>query len=199
MSDPHTLREIAGLGAEPNHLKDSAVVMIDCQNTYREGVMQLVGVEPALEECRRLVERARAAGVPLLHVQHDSGPGSPYDITAEIGAIATPVAPAGEEPIIVKHRPSSFFETDLDARLKELGVENLILAGFMTHMCVNSTARSAFNLGYRPTVVAGATATRDLPTPDGGVIKARDLHNASLAGLADLFAVVVDKVDDIPD
>ncbi len=69
--------------------------------------------------------------------------------------------------------------------------------GFMTHMCVNSTARAAFNHGYRPTVVAGAAATRALPTSSGGVIPAKTLHDASLAGLRDLFAVVVERGDEV--
>jgi len=74
-----------------------------------------------------------------------------------------------------------------------------VIAGFMTHMCVNSTARGAFNLGYRPTVVAGATATRPLPTATGGVVAASVLQEASLAALSDLFAVVVPRADDLPE
>ncbi len=89
-------------------------------------------------------------------------------------------------------------QTDLHDRLQGLGRDNVIFAGFMTHMCVNSTVRGAFNLGYKPTVVGSATATRDLPTASGGVLAARDLHDASLTSLADLFAVVVDKADDLP-
>lgn len=69
----------------------------------------------------------------------------------------------------------------------------------MTHMCVNSTARGAFNLGYAPTVVAAATATRTLPGVDGASVPAQALHTASLAAVADLFAVVVPKASDIPD
>ena len=69
----------------------------------------------------------------------------------------------------------------------------------MTHMCVNSTARGAFNLGYAPTVVAGATATRALPGPAGDPVPAAAMQAASLAALADLFAVVVAKSADIPD
>jgi nicotinamidase-related amidase len=67
----------------------------------------------------------------------------------------------------------------------------------MTHMCVNSTARGAFNLGYAPTVVASATATRSLPGI-GGDVSAEALQAASLAGVADLFAVVVPTVGDVP-
>ncbi len=83
--------------------------------------------------------------------------------------------------------------------LKAANATNLVLAGFMTHMCVNSTARGAFNLGYAPTVVAAATATRALPGVDGQPVAASVLHTASLAAMADLFAVVVPDAAEIPD
>ncbi|MDN5939994.1 MAG: isochorismatase family protein [Salinisphaera sp.] len=198
MSEAITLRQGLGLPDTPAALHDAALVLIDCQNTYRQGVMQLVGVEPALERAALLLRRARAAGIPIFHVRHDAGPGTPYDVSTEIGAISDEVAPAAGEPVITKSHPNSFVNTDLHEQLQAAGASNLVLAGFMTHMCVNSTARGAFNQGYAPTVVAAATATRDLPH-GGGVIAAQALHEASLAGIADLFGVVVADVDDLPD
>ncbi|HJE25477.1 MAG TPA: cysteine hydrolase [Methylorubrum populi] len=190
MTDLKTLRSLSGLPQEPAALTGSALVLIDLQNTYREGVMRLEGVEPAIREAKALLDRARDAGIPVFHVRHDSGPGSPYDVTAAIGQISDEVAPREGEPIITKGYPSSFIGTDLQAQLETAGVKDVILAGFMTHMCVNSTARSAFSLGFRPTVVAAATATRALPGPDGTTIPAAALQAASLAALGDLFAVV---------
>lgn len=195
MSDLKTLRGLSGLSPEPASLKRAALVLIDIQKTYREGVMRLSGVEPAVAEAAILLKRARESGVPVFHIQHNAGPGSPYDITAEIGQISQEVAPQDGEAVITKAFPSSFVGTDLEDRLKRAGVTDLILAGFMTHMCVNSTARSAFNLGFHPTVVASATATRDLPAPDGSVVPAAQLQAASLAGLGDLFAVIARDVD----
>lgn len=194
-----TLYTLTGRDPAPNPLSQSALIMIDCQNTYREGVMRLDGVEPALEQAKALLERARSQGTPIIHIQHDAGEGSPYDITTAIGAIADPVAPLGDEPVVVKNYPSSFEKTDLDERLKALGVEKLVLAGFMTHMCVNSTARAAFNNGYEVTVVAGATATRALPNPLGGEVPSSDVHASALAAIGDLFGVVVPSERDIPD
>ena len=198
MSSHVTLRGLLGLGDEPAVLPDSALIMIDCQNTYRHGVMQLDGAEDAFAEAARLLARARASGVPVFHVMHDAGPGSPYDITAEIGQISSEVAPADGEPVVVKHYPSSFFQTGLDDLLGKTGRRDLVLAGFMTHMCVSSTARDAFNLGYRPTIVASATATRELPVPGGMPVPAATLQTATLAGIADLFTLVVGKPDDLP-
>ncbi|MER2265457.1 cysteine hydrolase family protein [Methylobacterium oxalidis] len=197
MSDFKTLRDLSGLSPRPASLAGSALVMIDLQNTYREGVMRLDGVEAAIQEASDLLGRARAAGIPIFHVRHDAGPGSPYDVTAPIGQISDEVAPWGDEPVITKAYPSSFVGTDLQARLEAAGVEDVVLAGFMTHMCVNSTARSAFNLGFRPTVVASATATRDLRAPDGSVVPAAQMQAASLAALADLFAVVAPRSTDL--
>lgn len=191
MPNPTTLRNIAGLPATPPALADAALIMIDCQNTYREGVMALDGVEAALDEAARLLAAARRLGVPVFHIQHDAGPGSPYDIRERIGAIADKVAPLEGESVIVKHYPNSFVGTDLEAKLKASGRQQVVLAGFMTHMCVNSTARGAFNLGFSPTVVAAATATRNLPGADGQVIPAAAMQAAGLAALGDLFAIVV--------
>jgi nicotinamidase-related amidase len=186
-----TLRDVAGLSTQPTALREAALVLIDCQNTYREGTMKLVGVEEALAEAGHLLARARDAGIPIFHIQHDAGRGSPYDITTRIGQISDEVAPNASEPVITKHFPNSFIQTELEQQLRAAGVTNVILAGFMTHMCVNSTARGAFNLGFQPTVVAAATATRDLPAADGSVVAAPALQAASLAALGDLFAVIV--------
>lgn len=198
MSRP-TLRELAGLPAGPTSLADSALVLIDCQNTYTQGVMELEGVAAALDEAAVLLDRARSAGIPVIHVQHSDGPGSLYDIEGESGAIVAQVAPRDGESVVVKQFPNSFVQTDLDERLKAAGASNLVLAGFMTHMCVNSTARGAFNLGYAPTVVASATATRPLPGVDGAPVPASVLQASSLAALKDLFAVVVADAAAIPD
>ena len=113
-----TLRDLSGLPDTPSALADSALVMVDLQNTYRHGTMALVGVEAALEEARALLVRAREAGTPIFHIMHDAGTGSPYDLATELGQIADPVAPIEGETVIVKAYPNSFFGTELDAKLK---------------------------------------------------------------------------------
>jgi nicotinamidase-related amidase len=200
VSDPNTLRALAGLPLAPVSLADSVLVLIDCQNTYTRGVLELENVQPALDEAAALLDRARSAGIPVIHIQHSDGPGSLYDIEGDSGAIVDRVAPRDGEPVVVKHYPNSFVQTDLDERLKAHDASHLVLAGFMTHMCVNSTARGAFNLGYAPTVVAAATATRALPGLAGqDPVPAQAMQSASLAAVADLFAVVVPGAGDIPD
>jgi nicotinamidase-related amidase len=180
-------------------LAESVLVLIDCQNTYTRGVMELEGVQAALDEVAALLDRARSAGTSVIHIQHDDGVGSLYDIEGESGAIVDRVAPRDGEPVVIKNFPNSFVQTDLDAQLRALDASHLVLAGFMTHMCVNSTARGAFNLGYAPTVVAAATATRALPGVGQEPVSAQAMQAASLAAVADLFAVVVPAAGDIPD
>ena len=75
------------------------------------------------------------------------------------------------------------------------GGEGTPYAGFMTHMCVTFTAQGAFNLGYRPTVVADATATRSLAGPDGAPQPAETLQAAALTTIGDLFGVVVPNAE----
>ena len=199
MTNNVTLRQIAGMADQPAALADSTLIMIDCQNTYTQGVLELEGVQPALDQAAELLDRARSARIPIVHIMHDAGPGSPYDVRDQIGQIVDRVAPREGEPVVVKTFPNAFTGTDLDQRLTAAQGRDLILAGFMTHMCVNSTARGAFSLGHAPTVVAGATATRDLPGTDGRVVEAAALQAASLASIADLFGVVVPDVRSVPD
>lgn len=199
MSETVTLRQLSGMPDQPAPLSQTALIIVDAQNAYRSGPLELNGVEPALDECARLLARARALAIPVIHIQHDAGPGSPYDIRSDIGAIADKVAPRDGEPIVVKHYPNAFVGTELDARLKALGVTRVVIAGFMTHMCINSTTRGAFSLGYQVSVPAAATATRALPAPDGSVIDASTVQRVALAALADLFAVVVADSEAIPD
>jgi nicotinamidase-related amidase len=191
MTQNATLRQLVGLADQPAAMADSTLIMIDCQNTYTHGVMELEGVQPALDQAAELLDRARSARIPIVHIMHDAGEGSPYDVRGEIGQIVDRVSPREGEQVIVKTFPNAFTGTDLDEQLRAAPGRDLILAGFMTHMCVSSTARGAFSLGYRPAVVAGATATRALPGLGDRPVSAAALQAASLAGISDLFGIVV--------
>lgn len=198
MSKPKTLLQMAGADPQPPALSQSALVIIDAQNEYVDGKLPLTGVGPALDVIARLLGRARDVGAPVIHIVHQGKPGGAFDPQGPGGAIAGPAAPAEGETVIRKTLPNAFAGTELHEILKGLGATQLIVAGFMTHMCVSSTARGALDLGYATTVAADAVATRDLPGPAGGVIAADVLNMASLAALADRFAVVA-PVDRIPD
>lgn len=197
MTAPKTLFELAGATPRPHPLAEAAVVMIDAQEEYLSGHLPLVGIEPALEEGARLLEAARAAGRPVVHVQHAGKPGGLFDPESDFFAIAAPVAPRGGEAVVRKALPNAFAGTGLDATLKGLGAETLILGGFMTHMCVSATARAALDHGYACTILAPACATRDLPDGQGGVVPAAEIHRIELAALSDRFAMIATSLDQI--
>jgi nicotinamidase-related amidase len=200
IKSPPTLLEISGAALPPARLADSVVVLIDAQRVYVDGRLPLPGVRPALREAARLLARARAAGTPVIHVvQHGRPGGAICDPNGPDVAIADEVAPRPGESIIIKALPNSFARTALDETLQRLGRKHLIVAGFMTHMCVSTTVRSALDHGYATTVVAAACATRDLPDGRGGVLPAAIVQRANLAALADRFATVVETADGIPD
>ncbi|MER5639196.1 cysteine hydrolase family protein [Kitasatospora sp. NPDC002227] len=185
-----TLRTLNGFDQTPAALADSTLVLIDYQNTYTTGVMELDGWQGALDSAAELLRRAREAGAHVIHVQHDGGEGTPYDIHAEIGRIHPAVAPAEGEAVIVKQAPNSFHGTDLAEQIAAAGRKGLVLAGFMTHMCVLFSAEGAFLRGHHPTVVADACATR--PLHGAGVdLSAHQIHHGALATVADLYGVVV--------
>ena len=196
---PKTLLQMAGADLAPSKLSESTLVVIDAQNEYRSGALPLAGVDGAVQEIAALLARARAAGAPIVHVQHNGRPGGAFDLEAERGRIMREVAPECAEPVVQKPLPNAFADTDLAGKLEEAGRKQLIVTGFMTHMCVSSTARAALDHGYRVTIPAAACATRDLPAPDGGVMKAADLHRAALTALADRFAIIAKDAAAVPD
>lgn len=185
-----TLRELSGFDQTPASLDDATLILIDYQNTYTTGVLELTGWEPALDSAAALLARARNAGTPVIHVMNDGGEGSPYDIRTDIGRIHPRVAPIEGEPVVVKTVPNGFVGTDLGERIDAAGNENVIVAGFMTNMCVAFTAEGAFLRGNRPTVVADGCATRPLQTVVADV-SAEQLHHGALATITDLYGVVV--------
>ncbi|CAM5649611.1 cysteine hydrolase family protein [Streptomyces griseomycini] len=191
-----TLRQLNGLDDTPAKLADSTLVLIDYQNTYTTGVMELDGWQDALDAGARLLARARQEGAKVIHVVNDGGEGTPYDIRAEIGAIHPSVAPLDGEPVVVKKAPNAFVDTDLDRHVDAAGNGDLVIAGFMTHMCVAFTAQGAFLRGNRPTVVADACATRALPVADTE-LDAGQVHRGALATIADLYGVVVPSQKEI--
>jgi nicotinamidase-related amidase len=185
-----TLRELNGFDDTPPTLADSTLILIDYQNTYVGGVMELEGWEAALGSAAALLGRAREAGAKVIHVINDGGEGTPYDIRAEIGRIHPRVTPVEGEPVVVKRVPNAFVDTELGELVDAAGNKDVIVAGFMTHMCVTFTAEGAFLRGNRPTVVADACATRPLRST-GVDLPASQIHHSALATIGDLYGVVV--------
>ncbi|OKK04546.1 isochorismatase [Streptomyces sp. CB03234] len=191
-----TLRALNGFDDTPASLADATLIMIDYQNTYVRGVMELEGWQAALDSAAALLRRARAAGTKVVHVVNDGGEGTPYDIRTEIGRIHPSVAPVAGEPVVVKKTPNAFLDTDLGEHVDAAGTKDVVVAGFMTHMCVAFTAQGAFLRGNRPTVVADACATRALRSADTD-LPASQIHHSALATIADLYGVVVPSAESL--
>jgi nicotinamidase-related amidase len=190
MIAPKTLLELSGADLRPPRLRDAALVMIDLQNEYLTGPIALPDASSAIANAGKLLARARDAGAAIIHIAHKGRPGGLFDRDAERGAIVSALAPLPGEPVIEKGLPNAFAGTDLQARLAAIGRKDLVLAGFMTHMCISSTARAGLDLGYRITVDADSCATRDLPDGRGGAIAAAAIHDVTLAELSDRFAII---------
>lgn len=195
---PKTLFEMAGVKAVPVKLSNSVLLIIDAQREYTDGALPLAGVDAAIVETAKLLVRARKSGTPVIHVVH-KGRGAFFNPNGKYFEIVAPLHPQDGEAVIEKTRVSSFADTKLEEAIQRTGRKSLIIVGFMTHNCVSSTARAARDLGYATSIVAAATATRDLPDGKGGVIPAAVLQAVSLAGLADRNAVVVQGERDIQD
>ena len=183
-----TLFQLAGREMKPPRLADAVLILIDYQNEYLAGPLKLSGGVEAVDLAVSLLAAAREAGSKIIHVAHRGAAGGMFDRHHPRGAIIDALAPRDTEAVIEKIRPNGFSETELAACIGSSGTP-IILAGFMTHNCVSSTARAALDLGYQITVAGDACATRDLPSP-GGVIAAADIHAAELAALADRHACI---------
>ncbi|HLY96550.1 MAG: cysteine hydrolase family protein [Sideroxydans sp.] len=193
---PKTLFEMAGVKVEPARLSNSVLIIIDAQREYVDGALPLTGVNEAIAEIEQLLKRARKSGTPVIHVVH-KGKGRLFNPEGKYFEIVPALHPQDGETVIEKTRVSSFADTKLEGGIQRSGKRNLIIVGFMTHNCVSSTARAARDLGYVPTLVAAATATRDLPDGKGGIVPAVAVQAGSLAALADRTAWVVQAGRDI--
>jgi len=197
-SVPQTL--LARLGATPPlaRLADATLLVIDAQREYVDGALPLAGIDAALAVGGALLARARLAGTPVIHILHRGA--GPLFAPGTLGFDpAAPLIPQAGETVIEKTFANAFNATGLDAALTATGRKQLIVIGFMTHNCVSSTVRAARELGYACTVLAPATATRDLPDGRGGVIPAEQLQSASLVGLSDTMARIAWHAADIED
>lgn len=170
----------------------TALILIDIQNDYFPGGrMELVGSTEAAAAAARLLAAFRQTGWPVFHIKHESvRSGSIFFLPNTPGIeINHAVEPLADEPAIIKHYPNSFRETNLLDRLKSININQLLLCGMMTSMCVDATVRTAFDLGFECTVASDACATRDLSF-NGETIPASHVHGAFLAALGAVYATV---------
>jgi nicotinamidase-related amidase len=170
-----------------------ALLLVDIQNDYFPGgAMELIGSPEAGRQAGKLLQHFRRCGLPVIHIQHvATRQGATFFLPDTPGvAIHASVAPLPDEPMLVKHFPNSFRETLLYDLLQQREIDQLVIAGMMTHMCIDTTTRAAFDLGLQCRLAHDACATRDLSF--GGVeVPARQVQAAYLAALDELFAQVL--------
>jgi len=153
--------------------------------------MPLEEMDRAAARAVRLLAAFRERGLPIVHVRHlSTRPGATFFVPGTSGAdLHASVAPRAGEPVVEKNFPNAFRATDLEARLRAAGVDQLVIAGAMSHMCIDATARAAFDHGFKCTVAEDACATRALEFA-GRTLPARDVHAAFMAALAVPYAKI---------
>ena len=174
-------------------MADTALLIIDIQNDYFPGgTMELEGAEAAGARAGDAIRKARSQGMPVIHMRHlSTRPGATFFLPGTKGAeIHAFVAPQKGETVLEKSFPNSFRGTPLQKRLDQLDAKNLVVAGMMTHMCVDATVRHAADMGYKITLLGDACATRT-QSYNGESVPARQVHAAFLAALNGFYAKVI--------
>lgn len=171
----------------------TALLLVDIQNDYFPGgAMEVVGATEATIQAAKLLAAFRAKSLPVVHVRHIAArPGATFFLPGTSGAEIHPsVRPEADEPVFQKHFPNSFRETRLLEHLHGAGISRLVVAGMMTHMCIDTTVRAAVDLGFACSLAHDACATRSLSF-NGVQLPAETVQVAYLAALDGLFAKVL--------
>ncbi|MEE8877140.1 cysteine hydrolase family protein [Pseudomonas helleri] len=189
MSALKTMFQLTGRGYAAANLSNASLLIIDAQNEYLSGPLALSGMEAATANIALLLEAARKAKRPVVHVRHLGTVGGMFDPQGPRGEFIAGLESTGDEVVIEKRMPNAFNNTGLKEALEKLGHLDLIVCGFMSHSSVSTTVRAAKDYGFRCTLVEDACATRDLPTANG-VISATDVQRTEMAIMNDNFATL---------
>ncbi|NMZ71223.1 Nicotinamidase-related amidase [Pseudomonas peli] len=159
------------------------LVVVDLQNEYLPtGKLPLSGIEDAVAKASLVISHARRSGIPVFHVRHESDhEGAAIFVKGSSGAqIQQAVAPIDQEPVIVKKHINAFRDTDLKQQLDACDVQELVVIGAMSHMCIDAVVRAAVDMRYPVTVLHDACATLEL-TFRGVTVPAAHTHAAMMA------------------
>ncbi len=176
---------------------NTGLILVDFQNDYFPGGnMELVGIEEAATNAKLLLNKFRIIKSPVFHIQHISAlPGATFFLPQTYGAkINQMVAPKEDEIVVTKNFPNSFRGTSLLEMLKNENIDNLVICGAMSHMCIDATTRAAFDLGFSCNVAEDACSTKDLIFKSQ-TIKASDVHASFRAALSVPYAKVISTME----
>ncbi|SFP99845.1 Nicotinamidase-related amidase [Variovorax sp. PDC80] len=167
-----------------------AVLVIDMQRGLVDDAPRPHEAAAVIERINALTERARAAGVPVAFIQHENEVDLVFD--SERWQLAGALNTDTRDARLRKTTPDSFLRTSLDAWLSERGVKRVVVCGYSSEFCVDTTVRRAAGLGYAVTLAADAHTSHDKPHATGARIRAH--HNATLADITS-FGVPIRAVD----
>jgi len=173
-------------------MSKTALVIIDLQNDYFQGgKWALEGTEAAAIQAERLLKLFREKKLPVVHVRHEfPTDDAPFFAPNSHGAkIHDSVQSIEGEPVILKHQINSFRDTNLKSTLDKMKIENVLICGAMSHMCIDAVTRAANDFGYQCSVVHDACATLALEF-DGIKVPANHVHAAFMAALGFAYANV---------
>jgi len=186
-----SFREI--IGAQPARVSTSSsvLIIIDAQNEYAEGHLKVHNVHESRKVITRLLKKYRSSSAPVIHVVHDTPSGAPiFTPGTPLAAEFSELAPLDGETVIHKQAPSAFTGTDLDSVLKKLGRKQIVLVGYMAHVCITGTARSGMEMGYDVVIVEDGIGDRHIPGVDADL-----LVKTVLAELSDAIGTVIHSSD----
>jgi nicotinamidase-related amidase len=174
-------------------MSKSALIVVDIQNDYFPGgKWPLVGVDAAADNAARIIQATRDSGDLVVHIRHEfTSEDAPFFTPNSEGAKLHPkVLNKADEPVVLKHFVNSFRETELKQILDQHGIEELVVIGAMSHMCVDGITRAAADMGYKVEVIHDACASRDLEF-NGTTVPAAHVHAAFMAALGFAYAEVI--------
>lgn len=174
-------------------MKNQLLLLVDIQNDYFSGgKMELVNMNAAAVNAALLLSFFRNRNWPVVHIQHlSTRPNASFFIPGTKGVeIHSSVSPMNEEPVVQKNFPNSFRQTNLHEILKAKNIDELVICGAMSHMCIDTTTRAANDLDYQITLVHDACATRNLIFNEE-VVEAPKVQAAYMAALNGSFARVI--------
>lgn len=175
---------------------EAALIVIDVQQGMDNPRLGARNNPDAEERIADMLAAWRAAGKPVVHVQHDSvEPNSELRPDRPGNAVKDEARPIEGEPVFRKSVNSAFIGTGLESFLRGRGIENLVLVGLTTEHCVSTSARMAANLGFGVTIVPDATAAFEHRGYDGTHYTADQIHDVELANLNREFATIRESRD----
>ncbi|KAJ5492954.1 hypothetical protein N7539_001700 [Penicillium diatomitis] len=187
-----SFRQLVGIPSSKASIHDSTLIIIDAQNEYASGKLQVDNITPSRKVIADLLTRYRQSnsrGKNIVHVVHEVPAGAPvFTPETPLAAEFDELKPQSGEKVVKKSFPSSFAQTDLHEYLTGLGEvgKKIVLVGYMAHVCVSTTARAGDELGYDVVVVADGIGDRHIPG-----VQAESLVSVVLSELADAFATVL--------